>query len=67
MRVASNDGGDAGRFVFEPDGSLVSEFVLMEQIYSHSRTSRSHDAFWCHLGAAEGGAVLPSLPHDARF
>ena len=47
------DSSDPSRLLFEPDGSLATEFVLMEQIYEKIQLDGSNDALWCHLAGEE--------------
>jgi len=68
VHVILEDESDPTRFVFEPDGSLVSEFVLMERIYAKIEESASNDPYWCHLNTeATARTLLPDLPHDIRW
>ena len=67
VHVVLEDASDPNRFSFQPDGSLVTEFVLMEQIYEKTRRSSSNDPFWCHLDESGATTILSHLPHDIRL
>jgi len=63
VRPSSEEGNEVE---YEPDGYLITEFVLMQRIYEAVKTAKSHDPFTCAL-SADGVAqpllsFLPSNP-----
>ena len=67
MQVVLEDQSDPDRFSFTPDGSLVTEFVLMEQIYAEIQEDSSNDALWCHVDGEGSTTILSHLPHNPMF
>ena len=49
---------------FEPDGSLHTEFAMMEQIHAATSAANSHNEFWCIVDPADD-TTSTNLPHDA--
>ena len=60
------DASDPDRFHFVPDGSLMTEFTIMERFNDAISRTRSNEPFWCQL-ERKNFSILDLQPTNAPY